>query len=163
MQNDPLSGNPVAPIPSPQAARVEAERGLLGAALSAADVLDEFGRGVPPEIWCRPPHAALWLRLVELRALHPTLTAGWIEVALLAAWDWPDVDGCAYVAGLTRDCQSAEAAPHYLRSMRRFALAADVRTTAAVMIEAIDRGDPIGVVIEAHRVTLRGLLSRDGA
>ena len=44
MQNDPLSGNPVAPIPSLQAARVEAERGLLGAALLAPDVLDEFGR-----------------------------------------------------------------------------------------------------------------------
>ena len=152
--------SPVASVPSPRSARIEAERGLLGAALLAPDVLDELGLAVSPGTWYRPPHEATWTRLVALRALHPTLAAGWYEVAMLAAWDWPDVDGCAYVAGLARDCPSAEAAPYYLRSMRRLALTADCRTAAAGVVEAIDRGDAIDDVIASHRDAMRGLLAR---
>jgi len=140
------------------------ERALLGCALLDPTVLDQFGHRLSPHDWVRPQHASLWVRMRELRddARYANAQDGWQAVVVGEAFTWgSEVDGAGYVAGLSAQVPSVEAAPYYLDQVVRASLKRNTLDLLARTMERIKAGDEPDVALAAFDAAAGELTHRD--
>jgi replicative DNA helicase len=140
------------------------ERALLGCALLDPTILDQFGHRLSPHDWLRPQHAALWVRMRELRddARHARAQDGWPAVVLGEAFTWgAEVDGAGYVAGICADAPSVEAAPYYLDRVVKASLKRHALDLLARTAERINAGEEPDVALAAFDAAAGELTHRD--
>lgn len=140
------------------------ERALLGCAMLDPTILDQFGHRLSPHDWLRPQHASLWVRMRELRddARYANAQDGWYAVVVGEAFTWGDqVDGVGYVAGLSADVPSVEAAPYWLDQVVRASLKRQALDLLGRTMERIKAGEEPDVALAAFDAAAGELTHRD--